>query len=140
SLPAEHVLQARGTGSLLRTLFSSPVVGIAVLDRQMRYRVVNEALARMNGLPARSHAGRRLRYALGSAARQVESVVDRVLDSQEPVKNFDLIAKLPGRQEVAHWVESYFPVHDERGWLREVAIVIVEVTDRARLRQSLSDV
>jgi len=136
--PSKHVVQACGTAGLLRTLFSSPVVGIAVVDRQMRYRAVNEALARMNGLPARSHTGRCLRYALGSAARQVEGVVDRVLDSQEPVKNFDLIAKLPGRREVAHWIESYFPVHDERGRLREVAVVVVEVTDRARLRQSLS--
>jgi DNA-binding CsgD family transcriptional regulator/PAS domain-containing protein len=123
-------------GLIIPTLFTSPFVGIALLDERMRYRVVNEALAAMNGLPAKAHTDQPLQYALGSAARKVAEVMDRVLETREPVGNFDLIAKLPGRLDTAHWIESYVPLRDNHGQ-RTVAVIVLEVTERTMLQQSV---
>ncbi len=38
-------------GLLLPALFESPVMGVALLDSQFRFRAINGALAAMNGLP-----------------------------------------------------------------------------------------
>jgi PAS domain-containing protein len=45
-------------GLLLPALFESPVMGVALLDSQFRFRAINGALAAMNGLPVSSHMGR----------------------------------------------------------------------------------
>jgi PAS domain-containing protein len=85
-------------GALLPALFESPVMGVALLDSQFRFRAINGALAAMNGLPVSSHIGKKLRYALGSSAPMVEGPVRQVLQTGEPIFNRDLTAKLPGRK------------------------------------------
>jgi PAS domain-containing protein len=85
-------------GALLSALFESPVMGVALLDSQFRFRAINGALAAMNGLPVSSHIGKKLRYALGSSAPMVEGPVRPVLQTGEPIFNRDLTAKLPGRK------------------------------------------
>lgn len=129
-----------GVGDMLATLFTSRIVGVALFDTRLRYRAVNEALAAMNGLPAQAHAGQRVRYALGAVARKVEEVADRVLKTGGSVGDFDLIARLPRREETGRWIESYFPLRDKRDQLTGVAAVIVEVTEGTSLRQSLTRV
>jgi len=37
---------------LLIALFHSSMVGVGILDRQFRFRAINDALASMNGIPA----------------------------------------------------------------------------------------
>jgi PAS domain-containing protein len=99
-------------GPQLPALFESPVMGVALLDSQFSFRAINGALAAMNGLPVSSHIGKKLRYALGSSAPMVEGPVRQVLQTGEPIFDPDLTAKLPGRQEVGHWVETYLPIRD----------------------------
>jgi hypothetical protein len=45
-------------GPLLPALFESPVMGVALLDSQIRFRAINGALAAMNGLPVSTHIGK----------------------------------------------------------------------------------
>src|SRR5690242_19181206 len=42
-------------------------VGLAIVDRQLRFRVVNHALAEMNGVNPRLHLGRTIGEILGGA-------------------------------------------------------------------------
>jgi DNA-binding CsgD family transcriptional regulator/PAS domain-containing protein len=125
-------------GPLLPALFESPVVGVALLDSQIRFRAINGALAAMNGLPVSTHIGKKLRYALGSSTPKVENPVRQVLETGEPIFNRDLTAKLPGRQEVGHWVETYFPIHDLENRVTQVATFVVELTGLRNLEVSLN--
>lgn len=115
-------------GPLLPALFESPVMGVALLDGQFRFRAINGALAAMNGLPVSSHIGKKLRYVLGSSAPTVESLVRQVLETGEPIFNRDLTAKLPSREEVGHWVETYLPIRDLENRVTQVAAFVVELT------------
>jgi DNA-binding CsgD family transcriptional regulator/PAS domain-containing protein len=118
-------------GPLLPALFESPVMGVALLDGQFRFRAINGALAAMNGLPVSSHIGKKLRYVLGSSAPTVESLVRQVLETGEPIFNRDLTAKLPSREEVGHWVENR---------VTQVAAFVVELTGFKNLEASLNHI
>jgi DNA-binding CsgD family transcriptional regulator len=136
----EMLSNAHGAISpLLPALFASPVMGVALLDSQMRFRAINGALAAMNGLPVSSHIGKKLRYALGSSTPKVESPVRQVLETGEPIFNQDLTAKLPGRQEVGHWVETYLPIRDLENRVWQVAVFAVELTGLRNLEVSMNN-
>ena len=125
-------------GPLLPALFESPVMGVALLDAQFRFRAINGALAAMNGLPVSSHMGKKLRYALGSSAPKVEAPVRQVLETGDPIFNRELTAKLPGRMEIGHWVETYLPVRDLENRVTQVAALVVELTGLRNLEVSLN--
>jgi PAS domain S-box-containing protein len=138
SLPGDALLEACGAvGPLLPALFASPVVGVAVVDADMRFRAINETLAAMNGLPAPQHLGRKLRHVLGSAAAKIEVMMDQVLQTGEALSNVELTAELPARTGVGHWVESFFPVRDAAGRVRQVTAVVLEVAEKKSLERSL---
>jgi DNA-binding CsgD family transcriptional regulator len=115
-------------------------MGVALLDSQFRFRAINGALAAMNGLPVSSHIGKKLRYALGSSAPKVEDPVRQVLETGEPIFNRNLTAKLPSRQEVGHWVETYLPIRDLENRVTQVAVFVVELTGLRNLEASLNHV
>jgi len=127
-------------GPLLPALFESPVMGVALLDGQFRFRAINGALAAMNGLPVSSHIGKKLRYVLGSSAPTVESLVRQVLETGEPIFNRDLTAKLPTREEVGYWVETYLPIRDLENRVTQVAAFVVELTGFKNLEASLNHI
>jgi DNA-binding CsgD family transcriptional regulator len=121
----------------LPTLFASPVVGVAVLDARLRYRAINGALAAMNGMPADRHLGRKLRHVLGGAAPKLESAMDQVFRTGMP-SSLELTAELPLRPGIGHWMESVFPIRDARGRVAQVAVVVLEVTEKRDLEKSLN--
>jgi PAS domain S-box-containing protein len=124
------------TGPWLPTLFASSVVGVAVLDSGMRFRAINGALAAMNGMPANRHIGKKLRFVLGAAARQVENATDQVVQTGESV-SLELTAQLPLRTGMGHWLESFLPIPDVNGRVTRVAAVILEISERRNSERSL---
>jgi DNA-binding CsgD family transcriptional regulator len=97
------VLKALGEPrDLLSTLFKSSTVGVAICDRQFRFRAINDALASMNGLPASEHLGKTLRSVLGSAAAKIQPAFELVFATGQPLSNYEVTAELPARErEVA---------------------------------------
>jgi len=136
-LPSNLFDPSDTAGPLLSTLFASPVVGVAVLDSQMRFRAINAPLATMNGMPATRHAGRKLRHVLGGAATTLECAADQVIQTGRPV-SLELTATLPRRSRQGHWFESLFPIPDVKGRVAHVAAVVLEITEKKDLERSLN--
>ena len=113
---------------LLAALLTAPTVGIAICDRQLRFRAVNDALAAMNGAPAKSHIGKPLHQILGSVAGKVGSAFQRVFVTGEPLSNFELSGQLPTRTEIGYWLEHYYPIKSRSGKILHVSCIAVEVT------------
>jgi DNA-binding NarL/FixJ family response regulator len=109
---------------------------VAVLDSRLRYRGINHALARMNGVPVAAHIGRRPFDVFGNAATKVESVIDQVVGSGKPI-SLDATLQLPQRPGVGRWLESFSPVRNTKGDVTRVVVVVLEVTRRQNLEQSL---
>lgn len=71
--------------ALFDALLLGAPVGLAFLDRDLRYVRVNEALAAQNGLPVAAHLGRTVAEVLPELAPDVEPLLRSVLDSGTPL-------------------------------------------------------
>ena len=125
---------------LLATLFQSSTVGVAVCDRQLRFRAINDALASMNGVPASAHLGRSIHSILGRAAVQIESAFEHVFATGKPVCNFEVTAKLPDRACTGHWNEHYFPIKNRRNKVQYVGAIVLELSGRDEMASAVSGV
>lgn len=112
--------------------FSASPVGVCILDDESRYLAINNALAKMNGLPASEHLGKKTREVIGAAADTLDSEFRKVLTTGMPV-DFEVRANLPLRSEGGHWIEHLVPIPDESGRITRVGVVVVEVTAQKAL-------
>ncbi len=118
----------------LDLIYERAPVGLTLIDRELRFRRINNRLAEMNGKPVEEHIGRAIRDVLPDLADTVEPVLRRVLESGEPILDYELVgetAKQPGVERV--WMESYYPISEADGGAGAVAVVVHEVTEERRL-------
>jgi PAS domain S-box-containing protein len=115
----------------------SPAVGIAICDDQLRYVSVNHALAAMNGIPAEVHIGKTVREVIGKVASSVESMLRCVLFNGESILNAEIRGYLPTRDGEGCWIEHYFPVRYANGGVKQVGVVVVEITALRRLEDCI---
>ena len=64
---------------LVAAYFNSSAVGLSILDSNLCYLALNEALAAMNGRPAADHLAKTAREVLGDLADVAEPALQRVL-------------------------------------------------------------
>jgi transcriptional regulator with GAF, ATPase, and Fis domain len=131
---AQEIL--RHPEQLVMTFMNAPNVGVGICDRQFRFRGINDALARMNGVPAKAHLGRTIYEVLGEFAAKVEPLFQHVLATGNPVLNVHVTGNLPMRSEPGHWVENYFPLKDSAGEVQRLCSMVVEVTEHKKLEES----
>jgi formate hydrogenlyase transcriptional activator len=134
--PGEALIESE---QLLATYFRASRVGLAILDANLHYLAINQALAEMNGIPAEAHLGRSLREMLGDVAEALEPYFRRVLATGQPV-DFEISSILPTRTEPGHWIQHFIPIKDETGKVTQVGGVVVEITEQRKLEESLRGV
>jgi PAS domain S-box-containing protein len=110
---------------LLDGLFAAAPVGLGFLDRDLRYRRINEALARTNGRTREEHLGRRPSELLGDLGLQAEALLERVMATREPIVDSEF-ALPDGR----HLILSFVVVEREDGEVIGTLAVVSDVTPR----------
>src|SRR2546426_5214012 len=88
-------LAVRATSSDL--FFSASPAGLCILDSQLRYVQVNEALAEMNGPPIKAHLGKTVREVLPKLAPTVEPILSRGLATGAPVSHIEICGDVPAQ-------------------------------------------
>lgn len=115
--------------TLLDTLFAAAPVGLAFLDRELRFVRINEALAELNGWPAAAHIGRRLAEIVPAQAPELEPLYRSVLATGQPIINRESSLVPPGTaDQVRHWIENYYPVAAPGQPPLGVGVVVIDVT------------
>ncbi|GAA2938658.1 SpoIIE family protein phosphatase [Streptomyces enissocaesilis] len=117
----------------VRLVDQSPI-GLAVMDPELRYVMVNPALERINGLPAGEHLGRTVREALPFLdADTVESGMRQVLATGIPLLDQYTVGRTRADPDSEHaWSVSFYRLEDPGGTVLGVATSAVDVTDRHR--------
>ncbi len=121
--------------SALQSLFDSDLpLGLAVLDRELRYCRVNGVLAEANGLSVEQHLGRSVAEVLPDAAPVLLPLLREVLEQGRAHRNLQLaveVPSLPGRD--SDWQASYLPLHGPDG---RVQGVLVQAMNRSLERHA----
>lgn len=108
----------------LDAVFREAPLGLAFVDRELRYLRVNDALAEMNGRPAAAHIGERVQHP------DVVDALERVLATGEPVLNLEVA--VDGRRFEA----SYFPVRAGSDDPVAVGAAVQDVEARRRAEEA----
>jgi len=122
--------------AVVDAVFAAAPVGLAFMDTSFHYVRVNDALARINGLPAEEHFGRSLRDVVGEElARTIEPYHRHVLETGEPILDLAVEGRTADAPaEPRNWLVSYYPVRDAADAVIGVGVVITDVTDREQAR------
>jgi PAS domain S-box-containing protein len=134
------VLSSEQSAAMLDALIQSAPVGVAFLDRELRYVRINEALAQLNGVPVKDHIGRTVAEVLPEVADVVVPMFRQVLETGEPLLNWELsgeTAAAPGEQR--YWHETVYPVTNAAGEVTGVGAIVVEVTENKHAEQALRE-
>lgn len=109
----------------LELIYDNAPIGLAVLDRDLRYLRVNERIARMNGLPAAEHRGRTLREVCPALADPLEPIFRQVIATGREVHDVLVPGALTNRPgEERDWLTHYIPVRGSDGEIGAVACVV----------------
>lgn len=112
---------------MIAEFFRNSGVGLALMDRQLRFRMINPYLAASNGAPVESHLGKHLEQILGEVAQQLVPRIERVFSANAPQLNWQVSGVVPTSAQQKHWLGSYFPVADSFGTVKQVAAVVVDL-------------
>ncbi len=122
-----------------RAILDGSGAGIAVLDPELRYIYVNDALAEINGVPSEDHLGRSLPEVLPDVDfASTEKVFQSVLLTGRP-----RFATVAGRTpadpsaETRWWINAYHRLDDSAGAVIGLVAVVIEVTETYRARSLL---
>ena len=129
----ESEREARASSAEIASIYDTAPVGLAVFDRELRYRRVNERLAEINGIPAASHLGRSVREIVPDMAEMIEAIAEKVFSTGEPMLDVELTGTTPARPGVVrHWVVQWMPLKDDEDQVTGLSVVAEEVTERKR--------
>ena len=128
---------ARARFRELKALYQNAPVGLALLDRDLRFARINAALADINGLPAGDHIGRYVFDALPALRDVAEPALRQVMATGEPVVDVEIEAETPREPGVKRcWVEQFYPIKDDAGEVVGVGVVCEEVTKHRRAERA----
>ncbi|MFO1399171.1 MAG: ATP-binding protein [Burkholderiales bacterium] len=134
---AEAELQR--TKVLLETLLTTAPIGFGYFDCNLRFVMINDRLAQINGLPIAAHLGRTISDILPTLAPTARDVTDRILATGEPVIGHEFCGETPRVPGVIRqWSESWFPVRDPEGAIAGFGVIVEEITERKRAAEALA--
>jgi PAS domain S-box-containing protein len=127
-LPAQRLAQ-------LQAVYDGAPVGLAFLDRNMRYVNLNRRLANMNGHPMAAHLGRTVAEMIPEMFPIVAPFIRRALQG-EAIDGVEVTKPAPGINEGKTLLLSYQPARDEAGEVVGVSVAMVDLTPIKQAQQA----
>jgi PAS domain S-box-containing protein len=119
-------------------LYANAPIGICYFDRELRYRYVNDWLAKLNGVSVETHLGKSIKELSRSLSEAAVPQLLRVIESGEPILDVEIAAETPAQAgRIRHFARSYFPDKAADGEVVGVSCIIQDVTERRRAEDEL---
>ncbi len=134
AVETSEVLHMRDSLAALQSLFTQSPIGLATLGTDLRFLRVNDALARMNGVSAAEHLGKRLTEVVpGVNAVALEATMQQVLERGTAVVDVRRTGRTPADPENDRtWSCSYAPLLDGSGRALGVIASLIDITEGQR--------
>jgi PAS domain S-box-containing protein len=131
--------QPSGGASEVERLYTTAPVGLCYFDTDLRFRYINEWLARINGLAVEAHLGKTIHEVLKDVAAGVVPQLRHVLETGEPIIEEEVEAETPAHPgESRHYMHNYYPDKHTDGTVVGVSCVVQDITDRIELEQKVA--
>src|SRR5271157_5774244 len=117
----------------LNAFFSNAPVGLAIIDKDLRFQRINGPFSLINGLAAEENLGKQVRDVLKHLAGQIEPILLQVASSGEPVLNYEVSGPMPTTPgAMGHWLKSFFPIAREGEAVTQIGIIVQDVSSLKR--------
>lgn len=133
------------TLSDIETLYRHAPIGLAQLTPGLEYLRINDALARVNGVPAAETVGRRVIDVLPEFAPQAEKIMAEVLRTGKavgPVEMRGSISSDAGPSDAGGdrvWLQTWVPLRGDDGSITSILVSVQDVTERERYAAALRE-
>lgn len=123
----------------LETLYAKAPLGLALLDRELRFVRINPALSEINGFSVEEHLGRRAWDLVPGLRESAETPMRRVIETGLPLLDVTIRGETPARPGVLReWREHFYPVRGGDGTVTSIAVICEEVTERIAAKRTLA--
>lgn len=119
----------------LQAVYDGAPVGLALLDRDLRYKMLNRRLADMNGRPMEDHIGRAVSEMIPELVALVEGYIRRALNG-EAIQGVEITRPASDGNKSKALLVSYEPVRDEAGEVVGVSVAIVDLSPVRRAEEA----
>ncbi|MFF3767693.1 SpoIIE family protein phosphatase [Streptomyces sp. NPDC001922] len=126
--------------SLLEGIFTMSPVGVAMLNTDLRFVWVNDALETMGGVSREERIGKQLGDVQpGLAVEAMEAEMRRVLETGVPSVGFEYLGHPESDSVREHaYSTSFFRLEDETEEVLGVCYMVLDITENYRARQRLA--
>jgi PAS domain S-box-containing protein len=127
--------EAEEARAVLDAFNNAAPLPMALVDRDLRFRRVNDALAAFYGRPGSELIGRSLREVVPEYASRVEPYYRQVLETREPLRNVGITVPHPSEpNEDRHFLATYFPVV-QGAEVIGVGVLALDVSERHQIEE-----
>jgi signal transduction histidine kinase/CheY-like chemotaxis protein len=120
----------------LEHIYATVPIGLALVDRELRYSRVNEFLANIHGLSAAGHIGKTALDVIPSLGAAICASQRQVLLTGQPLLNVQMhAAMLAGPNAERDWLVNYYPFRSDHGAIHGVGLVVLDITESKRLEE-----
>jgi diguanylate cyclase (GGDEF)-like protein len=121
-------------------LYAIAPIGLAYLDRDLRFQYINHWLASINGLPVEAHLGKRFDTLLRSIAARTASKLHQVIETGVPIIDGEVIGETPAHPgEQRCYRHSWLPDKNPSGEIVGVCCIVQDVTARKQAELTLEE-
>ncbi|UKY49292.1 SpoIIE family protein phosphatase [Streptomyces inhibens] len=140
---AAEMAQAPWSGasrSLLEGILGMSPIGVGMVNCDLEYVWLNDALVRMGGATREERLGKRLgQVQPGLAVESIEAEMRRVLDTGTPSVGYEYLGRPQSDPQREHaYSTSFFRLEDEAHQSLGVCYMVLDVTESYRARQRMA--
>ena len=136
--PENNEMTAPRELEILKTAYNAAPVGLGILNRELRFVMVNERLAEIHGVPAGEHIGKSPGEIMPSFAGKIEVMARTAIETGEPV--YDAVitgADTSCPEDLRVWDVQMTPLREEDGRIDIVSVAIEDITGIQRREKAL---
>jgi len=131
--------EARTRLAEIEQIYKYAPVGLSLIDREYRFRRINDRLTAINGLPAEQHIGRTIGEVVPELGELLTNSFRRIFESGEPILDMEVHGKTAADPLTERdWLSSYFPLKSETGEIVGLVNSVLEITEQKRIQQELA--
>jgi len=120
-------------------MYREAPIGFCYLDTDLRYVHINSWLAAYNGLSVEEHLGHTLRELFPDLAEKIESQLQRVITTGQPIINGTVFVETRAHPGVKRLYEhSFYANKSEDGVVLGVSCIVADITENSVADDSLT--